>query len=75
MHLDWADGWRNDNGFTCNPPNTTHSDHIFSTLVCPVCRMKLPSEVHATAHRITMGHEATLVYLDSNNVSVEVTHD
>lgn len=26
--LDWADGWRNDNGFTCNPPRTTHSDHI-----------------------------------------------
>ena len=26
--LDWADGWRNDNGLTCEPPMTTHSDHI-----------------------------------------------
>lgn len=26
--LDWADGWRNDNGFTCKPAHTTHSDHI-----------------------------------------------
>ncbi len=28
--LDWADGWRNDNGFTCLPTNTTHSQHIFT---------------------------------------------
>lgn len=28
--LDWADGWRNDNGFTCEPDNTTHSQHIFT---------------------------------------------
>lgn len=26
--LDWADGWRNDRGFTCWPHRTTHSDHI-----------------------------------------------
>lgn len=26
--LDWADGWRNDNGFTCNPPTMTHSSFI-----------------------------------------------
>lgn len=26
--LDWADGWRNDNGLTCKPARTTHSDHI-----------------------------------------------
>jgi hypothetical protein len=30
LTLDWADGWRNDNGFTCNPPRTTHSQHIFT---------------------------------------------
>lgn len=28
LSLDWADGWRNDNGLTCKPPTTTHSDHI-----------------------------------------------
>lgn len=26
--LDWANGWRNDNGYTCWPYRTTHSDHI-----------------------------------------------
>jgi hypothetical protein len=26
--LDWADGWRNDNGLTCKPARTTHGDHI-----------------------------------------------
>jgi hypothetical protein len=28
LTLDWADGWRNDNGFTCKPAYTTHGDHI-----------------------------------------------
>lgn len=28
LTLDWADGWRNDNGLTCYPANTTHSDHV-----------------------------------------------
>lgn len=28
IYLDWADGWRNDNGLTCKPANTTHSQHI-----------------------------------------------
>lgn len=28
LRLDWADGWRNDNGLTCLPTHTTHSDHI-----------------------------------------------
>ena len=31
--LDWADGWRNDNGFTCQPINTTHSQHVFTERV------------------------------------------
>lgn len=26
--LDWADGWRNDNGLTCCPYTTTHGQHI-----------------------------------------------
>ena len=30
--LDWADGWRNDNGFTCSPMRTTHSDHIITLM-------------------------------------------
>lgn len=33
LTLDSADGWRNDNGFTCNPPRTTHSDHIETIIV------------------------------------------
>lgn len=41
------------------------------TLVCDRCRMKLPSEVHATAHLIAQGHPATIVYLDENNISVD----
>ncbi|GAA4928582.1 hypothetical protein GCM10023224_04780 [Streptomonospora halophila] len=28
VRLDWADGWRNDNGLTCRPARTTHSEHI-----------------------------------------------
>ena len=28
LTLDWADGWSNRNGLTCEPDNTTHSDHI-----------------------------------------------
>lgn len=28
LTLDWADGWRNDSGFTCTPTGTVHSDHI-----------------------------------------------
>jgi hypothetical protein len=31
--LDWADGWRNDNGFTCEPARTTHAQHIFTAEV------------------------------------------
>lgn len=31
VKLDWADGWRNDAGFTCYPVNTTHSQHIFTS--------------------------------------------
>lgn len=30
VSLDWADGWRNDNGFTCKPARTTHSQHILT---------------------------------------------
>ncbi|WP_280186272.1 MULTISPECIES: hypothetical protein [Nocardia] len=32
LRLDWADGWRNDNGLTCDPPQTTHSDHIVTLM-------------------------------------------
>jgi len=29
VYLDPMDGWRNDSdGFTCDPPRTTHSGHI-----------------------------------------------
>lgn len=28
LTLHWADGWRNDRGYTCKPTNTTHTDHI-----------------------------------------------
>jgi hypothetical protein len=28
LTLDWADGWRNDRGFTCQPTNSVHTDHI-----------------------------------------------
>jgi len=30
LTLDWADGWRNNGGLTCNPVSTTHSQHIFT---------------------------------------------
>lgn len=30
LTLDWADGWRNDRGLSCEPVNTTHSQHIFT---------------------------------------------
>jgi hypothetical protein len=33
--LDWADGWRNDNGFTCKPYRTTHSEHIVTLITHP----------------------------------------
>ena len=36
LHLDWADGWKNRNGFTCKPlpgrPYGVHTDHITTTL-------------------------------------------
>lgn len=32
LKLDWANGWRNSNGYTCNPSNTTHSDHIVTLM-------------------------------------------
>ncbi|WIE60746.1 hypothetical protein DEI97_013450 [Curtobacterium sp. MCLR17_032] len=35
VKLDWADGWRNDRGFTCRPYPTTHSDHIETITVKP----------------------------------------
>lgn len=29
LYLDEHNGWRNDGaGYTCNPPRTTHTDHI-----------------------------------------------
>ncbi|OZE35635.1 hypothetical protein CH259_16545 [Rhodococcus sp. 05-2254-4] len=28
LTLDWANGWRNSNGYGCKPARTTHSDHI-----------------------------------------------
>jgi hypothetical protein len=36
LRLDWADGWRNDNGFTCFPARTTHSDHIVTLALLAV---------------------------------------
>lgn len=33
VRLDWADGWRNDNGFTCRPARTTHSEHIVTLAI------------------------------------------
>jgi hypothetical protein len=33
-------------------------------LVCQTCMMKIPSELHAKAHRIVLGHESVLVDLD-----------
>jgi hypothetical protein len=32
LKLDGSDGWTNRNGFTCNPTNTTHSDHIMTVM-------------------------------------------
>jgi hypothetical protein len=34
LTLDWANGWRNNRGYTCRPETTTHSDHI-ETLEVP----------------------------------------
>lgn len=28
LTFDWADGWSNRNGLTCEPTNTTHTEHI-----------------------------------------------
>lgn len=33
--LDWADGWRSDNGLTCKPARTTHSEHIVTLVSKP----------------------------------------
>lgn len=32
VYLSPMDGWRNDNGYTCYPTNTTHSQHVLPYL-------------------------------------------